>query len=646
PLSAASGAEPDAAPTAQLHPMHAYELLEPVPFRSYVGHSADVLALSWSKNGFLLSASMDRTVRLWHPHRPECLCTFRHRDIVTSVAFNPRDDRLFISGSLDCRLRLWDIPARSVRHWTRLPEGQMVTSVAFTSPRGDRIVAGTYRGMCVFYSTDELAVQGRMHARSSRGRNAKGSKITGFACAPTGQMPAALLRRLLGSALYEALVAHPRLLVSSNDSRLRMFLPGARELERKYKGHANASSQAYARLSSDGRYIVSGSEDHNIYVWPVAQDNAATVATHPNSDHIRRAGRAAAPIARANASSDRPGSTRAEKHTLLASLFSRRRTQYEQTKHQIDPASASEEWESLDGKVEEKSIYEYFPAHDAAVSQALFVPAVTLQYLADHDDPIFSRRKMRRTKANGDVENVLPVAANATFGGGVLVPPDDDSDELRDAVEDMTSIIVSADTSGCIRVFRKDINVRRWHAGAGQNPSHSSLVKAKESVGSLTRVLTRDGKAPAEPRDFDTYTMTPGHTVEHRAPPSLSSQQQHPSFWNRLGRRVSQKRNSSTFAGTPSAAADEKQSLHTRAVSGGPETVPLSLAAIAEASSSSLQKLAKDGAEGDVCAHCGNDKFIDFAVAPAAASGSNSSNGATMSISVCGKCKHVRNMPV
>ncbi|KAJ2437030.1 hypothetical protein GGF42_008761, partial [Coemansia sp. RSA 2424] len=148
-----------------LHPMHAYELLEPVPFRSYVGHAADVLSLSWSKNGFLLSASADRTVRLWHPHRPECLCTFRHRDIVTSVAFSPRDDRLFISGSLDCRLRLWDIPARGVRHWTKLPDAQMVTAVAFTSPRADRIVAGTYRGMCVFYSTDGLAVQGRMHAR-------------------------------------------------------------------------------------------------------------------------------------------------------------------------------------------------------------------------------------------------------------------------------------------------------------------------------------------------------------------------------------------------------------------------------------------------------------------------------------------------
>ncbi|KAJ1775141.1 hypothetical protein LPJ54_003875, partial [Coemansia sp. RSA 1824] len=556
--------------SAQLHPMHAYELLEPVPFRSYVGHTSDVLALSWSKNGFLLSASMDRTVRLWHPHRPECLCTFRHRDIVTSVAFNPRDDRLFISGSLDCRLRLWDIPARSVRHWTRLPEGQMVTSVAYTGSKGDHIVAGTYQGMCVFYSTDGLCVQGRMHARSSRGRNAKGSKITGFANAPTGQMPAALLRRLLGPAQYEALVSHPRLLVSSNDSRLRMFLPGERELERKYKGHANASSQAYARLSADGRYIVSGSEDHNIYVWPVAQDNAATVSTHPNSDHIR-----------ANKATVSANAEPAHSKPLLASLFTRKRTQ--ETK-QVD---SNEEWESLDGKVEEKSIYEYFPAHDAAVSQALFVPAVTLQYLADHDDPIFSRRKLRRTKPTGDVENILPASPNATFGGQNL---SEDTDELKDAVEDMTSIIVSADTNGCIRVFRKDINVHRSER-ADQNQSPVSLVKAKESVGSLARAITRDKNS-----DLDSYAM---HEQKH--PPALTST---PSFWNKLGRRMSQKRHSSsTFAG-PSSTTDVQQ--RTRAASG---TESMSLAAIAE---TPVEK------QADVCAHCGNDKFIDFAVAPTA----------------------------
>lgn len=33
------------------------------PVRFYTGHTADVLDLSWSKNNFLVSASMDKTVR-------------------------------------------------------------------------------------------------------------------------------------------------------------------------------------------------------------------------------------------------------------------------------------------------------------------------------------------------------------------------------------------------------------------------------------------------------------------------------------------------------------------------------------------------------------------------------------------------------
>ncbi len=60
------------------------------PFREFEGHTSVVLDLSWSKNNFLLSSSMDKTVRLWHVTREECLCTFKHKDFVTSIAFHPR----------------------------------------------------------------------------------------------------------------------------------------------------------------------------------------------------------------------------------------------------------------------------------------------------------------------------------------------------------------------------------------------------------------------------------------------------------------------------------------------------------------------------------------------------------------------------
>ena len=49
----------------------------PKPFAEYSGHKADLLDISWSKNYFLLSASMDKTVRLWHVSRIECLCIFQ-----------------------------------------------------------------------------------------------------------------------------------------------------------------------------------------------------------------------------------------------------------------------------------------------------------------------------------------------------------------------------------------------------------------------------------------------------------------------------------------------------------------------------------------------------------------------------------------
>ena len=42
------------------------------------------------QNFFLLSSSMDKTVKLWHISRKECLCCFQHSEFVTSIAFHPR----------------------------------------------------------------------------------------------------------------------------------------------------------------------------------------------------------------------------------------------------------------------------------------------------------------------------------------------------------------------------------------------------------------------------------------------------------------------------------------------------------------------------------------------------------------------------
>jgi WD40 repeat protein len=119
----------------------------------FEGHEGAVLDLSWSKNNFLLSASMDRTVRVWHFSRSDSLGVFRHPDFVTSVAFHPRDDRVFITGSLDCRLRLWSIADKSVRAWNELPANNFITAVSFNSS-GKLVLAGTATGVCLIFETD------------------------------------------------------------------------------------------------------------------------------------------------------------------------------------------------------------------------------------------------------------------------------------------------------------------------------------------------------------------------------------------------------------------------------------------------------------------------------------------------------------
>lgn len=48
---------------------------------------------------------------------------------VTCAQFNPVDDRYFISGSLDDKVRIWCIPDHHVVDWSDLQE--MVTAVCY-----------------------------------------------------------------------------------------------------------------------------------------------------------------------------------------------------------------------------------------------------------------------------------------------------------------------------------------------------------------------------------------------------------------------------------------------------------------------------------------------------------------------------------
>lgn len=224
------------------------------PIREFLGHTNEVVDLSWSKNNFLLSTSMDKTVRLWHLSREECLCQFKHKDVVTKVAFHPTDDRFFLAGCLDMNLRLWSIPDKQVAWNVTLPD--LITAVAFT-PDGKIAIAGLLNGMCMLYETEGLKFHSQIHAKSSRGKNSKGSKITGIS---TMAMP-------LTSGGNGTEPGEIKIMISTNDSRIRVYDLRDGSLDTKFKGHTNACTQISASFSDDAQYVISGSENRKAFIW-------------------------------------------------------------------------------------------------------------------------------------------------------------------------------------------------------------------------------------------------------------------------------------------------------------------------------------------------------------------------------------------
>ncbi len=230
---------------------------------AYEGHTGDILCMAWSpKSQSFASASMDKTVRLWNTpgsfstaSRRSMTATdvsraaqvFEHNDFVTSVAFHPNGE-WFVTGCFDKKLRVWSIRESSVLFWVDM--ASYITSIALAS-QGRMVICGDHEGKATFFDTEGLRWVTQIHVRSRRGRNSKGKKISGIRVMPDQES----------------------VLITSNDSRIRLFRLSDFGLICKYKGAINDSFQLVASPSETGDHIICGSEATTVHVWNTNKRN-------------------------------------------------------------------------------------------------------------------------------------------------------------------------------------------------------------------------------------------------------------------------------------------------------------------------------------------------------------------------------------
>lgn len=162
----------------------------------------------------------------------------------------------------------------------------MITAVAFT-PDGKTAMAGCLHGLCLFYDTEGgLKYQTQIHVKSTHGKNARGSKITGIKAMTFPP---------------NSLNGEVMLLITSNDSRVRLYNLRDKSLQMKFKGNENTSSQMHACFSDDGRYIICGSEDKKVLIWSTSGSENDKQNKHPVESFKAHASPTAAIMAPARA---------------------------------------------------------------------------------------------------------------------------------------------------------------------------------------------------------------------------------------------------------------------------------------------------------------------------------------------------------
>lgn len=455
-------AEKNEKETAKLSAASLYApVFQPQPYRIYREHGSSVLDLDWSRNGFLLSASMDKTVILWHFEREHSLKRFLHPDFVTCLNFYPLDDRFFVSGCLDHKCRMWSILDDEVIFESDCQD--LITSMVLTPETGEYTIIGTFNGYVYILETYGLQLVSSFHVKDKETQNRPSFQ---------GLSPGAKHHHGPSVTYLQCFNApddnSPKLMTVSNDSRVRIFDLKTRKCVEVLRGFESGASQHSAQLvtSANQAIVVSGSNDHWVYGWKlhssIPGNKLETSTSLQHGGSMKRSG-SFRNLLNKNKSKTIPTSSGTDPRNGDNGNHNHRSHNPLHLKNIIMHGhnNGSDQYIKNNYSIS-------FHAHHSPVTTATLAPPETSKALSLSNDLIceLSSLLYKSDDHLGFLGNTkdLPKTGNDNSDDSDVEPSDCDNSTnssnnrvVPSAIDDIGSILITTDTTGVIRVFRADM---------------------------------------------------------------------------------------------------------------------------------------------------------------------------------------------